>query len=110
MKTKREIRFVVTGGEIELLKRVDLHFLKEFSNKRLAKRYEFTYSYEALEWLMHTIGANILFCTSKKYKAQLERLFKRIDLLLRLSDSFSVKNSFENKRQAPRLSPKLERP
>lgn len=81
---------MVRGEEIELLKRVGLHFLKEFSKGPLAERYEFTYSYEALEMLMHAVGANIFFCTAKKRKAQLERLFHKIDLLLRLSDSFSV--------------------
>ena len=97
-KPKREIRFVITKKEIELLMEADSHFLGEFSGKTIAKKYEFTYSYEALDMLSRRVNATLLF-NQPKNRSPFERLFQKIDRLLKLSDALSkncqnVKNRF----------------
>ena len=86
MKSKREITFVLKRVEIELLMEADSHFFAEFFGRTVAKRYEFTYSYEALEMLSHRIAATALIEVSKQRRRQFERLINRIELLLGLSD------------------------
>ncbi len=88
-KLKRGIAFVLTKEEIELLMEADAHFFKEFLGKKIEERYEFTYSYEALDMLGHRIAASALFTPSKERRRPLERLLEKVDRLLKLSDSLS---------------------
>src|SRR3990167_6772438 len=91
MKSKREIRFVLSGEGIKLLMLVNERFLKVFSKKDLrGARYEFTYSYEALHQLGFYVTGASYFTAAKRLRPQFNRLSKKITLLLKLSDSLSA--------------------
>ena len=91
MKSKQEIKFVLTGEEIKLLTRVREDFSKEFSGKNLpGARYEFTYSYEALYQLGFDVMGAAFFTAPRKLKPQINRLSDKIHRLIELSDSLSL--------------------
>ena len=91
MKSKREIRFVLTGEEIKLLMRVDEHFLQEFFGRDLCgTRHEFTYAYEALYQLGFYVTGAAYFTAPRQLKPQFNRLAKKITRLIKLSEAFSA--------------------
>ena len=90
MKTKREVKFVMSGEEIKLLMQVDEHFLKEFAGKNLrGAKFEFTYAYEALDQLRFYVTGASYFTAAKRLRPQFNRLSKKITLLHKLSEAFS---------------------
>lgn len=94
MKSEREIKFVLSGEEIKLLRQVDERFSKEFGGKNLrGAKYEFTYSYEALYQLGFYVTGTAYFTAPRKLKPQMNRLSDKIRLLLKLSDSLSAMKS-----------------
>ncbi len=90
MKSKREITFVLTDAEIRLLMQADKHFAKEFGGRTLAKRYEFTWSREALESLGFWVTGYAWFITPKHKRHRFDRIIERLNGLRRVSDAFSV--------------------